>query len=234
LQIEDSKHGQNKHQTTFQISETQFTTQTKKFGYSREKKLEQKKGDLLIFGLDRDFHPPHGNSLEDTLKFADDNLGVVIGTELFSRSTVGETLMKNPKLLEYFDAIQVHDAQLSPWQNRATQRFYDEVKGDFPNLGQISCTDNHHWKPGVSYTIVDAINPSAIRNSADAIEEFRNRIRGSIAKENLHKSYDFLGATHHIGALAYCIGASKLGITPGDEQAHLLKPIKKSLFKKIS
>ncbi|MFH1290494.1 MAG: hypothetical protein ABIH92_03735 [Nanoarchaeota archaeon] len=186
--------------------------------------VRTRSGDLLILALPHGEPPEHEKPFEYTLEYATDHKGIVIGTELFSRSKIGETLRRRPKLLGKFDAIQVHDAQLLPWQNWASQRFYNDIKDDYPNIGQLSCTDDHFWRPGVSYNTVDAMDPSAIQDSDGVTSALRQRIRQSRDPEKMHKRYAPLRALHHVAAMAYCMTALKVGRRPGDKEAHLPEP----------
>lgn len=175
-------------------------------------------GHLLVIGLGYDVHLKNNSSLEDTLKKAKDNGGTIITDHPFYMDGTGSYLEKNPQLLEYIDAIEVHNGEASfglpvgPFPsgaNKKAQEFYDEVKNDFPYLGAIASSDGHSiYEIGSSWT---EINKLDIEDN----ENFTYSLRESIRNTNLDSCKGMkdsrFGAVKHITELVGIIISEKLG-----------------------
>lgn len=121
-----------------------------------------KEGHLLVFGTGARTHLREGRKLEDTIKEARDQNGIIVVDHPFHVAGLGNYLEQNPKLLEQIDAIEIHNGEASfgfPFgpipsrANKKAQEFYARIKSDFPSLGAISSSDGHSmYELGSSWT----------------------------------------------------------------------------------
>jgi len=165
-------------------------------------------GHLLVLGLNRDIHLKPNRPLEDTLKEARDNNGILIADHPFFIESIGLYLKQKPKIIESLDGIEVHNGGV--WlpiprylnANKKAQEFYNEITNDY-DIGAVSFSDGHSlYDIGSSYTILD-LEKIAANNS----EELNNSLRKSIKE---HKDFSEDKKTNSIfGALNH---ATKMSI----------------------
>ena len=174
-------------------------------------------GHLLVFGIGERIHLKKGRKLEDTIKDAKDQNGIIIVDHPFNIAGLGPYLERNPRILEQVDAFEIHNGEASfgfpigpiPYgANKRAQEFYERIKPDFPDLGAVSFTDGHSWyELGSSWTEIDR----------PKIEDFVNSLRTSIRRTNLKtprrmKSSVF-GAIDHLADLVFIVKiAPKIGL----------------------
>jgi len=165
-----------------------------------------KEGHLLVFGTGARVHLREGRKLEDTIKEARDQNGIIVVDHPFHVAGLGNYLEQNPETLGQVDAIEIHNGEASfglpvgpiPFgANKKAQEFYARFKPDFPNLGAISSSDGHSmYELGSSWTEIE--RPTN--------EDFVNSLRESVRRTGLStqrkmKSSVF-GAIDHIADLA--------------------------------
>ncbi len=182
----------------------------------RGQEITTKQGHLLVLGLGYDIHLKNGISLEDTLKKARDNNGTIIADHPFYMEGTGNYLEKNLKLLEYFDAIEVHNGEaafglpVSPFSigaNKNAQEFYKIIKKYYNHLGAIASSDGHSIEEiGSNWTEID--KPEYNKN-------FIYSLRESIRNTNLESCKKMKGSVFssvkHLSELVSIIALGKIG-----------------------
>lgn len=168
--------------------------------------MPTKEGHLLVFGTGINSHLKKGRKLEDAIKEAKDQNGIIIVDHPFYISGLGSYLEKNPEILQEIDAIEVHNGEASfgfPFgpiplgANKKAQEFYERIKPDFPNLGAISSSDGHSmYELGSSWTKIERPDE----------EDFVNSVKEAIQRTNLNTrkkiKNSIFGAIDHIADLA--------------------------------
>ena len=176
-------------------------------------------GDLLVLGLGKDVHVKQHQPLNDTLKEAKDKDGIVVAVHPFAHGGIGEYLLMNPYSLGDLDAIETYNGQVafgipkSPFPvgaNQKAQKLYDEMKGVFPNLGSLTCSDGHSmWEIGRSWTMIDELN----LNPSQFNDSLRNAVRNTDNNTVTQRKNGAVGMIKHIADLAFIIGvAPKIGM----------------------
>lgn len=184
----------------------------------RGQEVTTKQGHLLVLGLGYDIHLKNGVSLEDTLKKAKDNCGTIITDHPFYTEGIGNYLEKNLKLLEYIDAIEIHNGEsafglpMSPFPrnaNKKAQEFYKKIKKDFPNLGAIASSDGHSIDElGSSWTEIDKLD---VKNPGNFIYSLKDSVRNTNLDNCKQMKNSVFGAIKHLKELAEIIASEKLG-----------------------
>ena len=201
-------------------------------------------GDLLVMGTREGIHLKAGRSLEDTMKEAKDNEGVIIVTTPYSgvkRSNVGNRLKENPKLMEYVDAVEVHNGEARERTNRKSSELYEWIKNSrhleiipecsnvkltdwimsYHNIGAISSSDGHSYhEVGRSHTIIRIPQLEELKTAKQVTDAIREGVReAGVNNHDCQKST--IGAVTHASIVAYIILADKLGIKVirGDQEA---------------
>ena len=182
----------------------------------RGQEVATKQGHLLVLGLAYGLHLKNNCSLEDTLKKARDNCGTIIVDHPFYLEGIGNYLEKNFKLLKYIDAIEVYNGEASfgllvgPFPknaNEKAQKFYSEVRKDFPHLGAIASSDGHSISEiGSSYTEID--KPEYNKNF---IYSLRNSVRDANLDDCKKMKSSFFSSMKHIAELSGIIASEKVG-----------------------
>ena len=182
----------------------------------RGQEVTTKQGHLLVLGLGYDVHLKNSISLEDTLKKARDNCGTMIVDHPFYLKGIGNYLEKNLKLLKYIDAIEVYNGEaafglpVGPFPknaNEKAQKFYSEVRKDFPHLGAIASSDGHSISEiGSSYTEID--KPEYNKNF---IYSLRNSVRDANLNDCKKMNPSFFSSMKHISELVGIIASEKVG-----------------------
>jgi len=171
-----------------------------------------KQGHLLVIGLSENQRIKL-KDLEDSLKQARDNNSIIIAPHPFFFQGIGSELIHNPKLLKYFDAIEINNGE-AIYGNKKTKMFYKLIKEDY-DIGALSSSDGHSlYEIGSNYTLLE--NP----------EKDINKLRKSIKQHKDYSSdkqkFSFLGfAKHSFETIGY-MGFSKLGIIKSNFSKNLL------------
>ena len=171
-------------------------------------------GDLLAIGLKENIEIPEGKSLEYSLKEVLDKGGINIITTPYFKSNVGDTLTGKQSLLDFVDAIEVHDGEVFLGKaNKQAKRLYEIVKNDYSYIGQIASSDGHTFREvGSSYTEMEMPLYQILNSSLSVKEALRKAVRGSQDDLMLHKMSSPLGFLLHAGIISTMIIASKAGI----------------------
>ena len=184
----------------------------------RGQEVTTKQGHLLVLGLGYDVHLKNSISLEDTLKKAKDNNGTIIADHPFYIEGIGKSLEKNMQLLKYFDAIEIYNGEatfglpIGPFPknaNEKAQKFYNEIKEDFPHLGAISSSDGHSISEiGSSYTEINSLD---IANKKNFVYSLRDSVRGANLDDCKKMNSSFFSSMKHISELVGIIASEKIG-----------------------
>ncbi len=172
----------------------------------RGQEVFTKQGHLIVVGLEAGFNLQNNRNLEDSLKESKDNKGIIIAVHSFFIGGIGPYLIKNHKLLKYFDGIEVRNGEAF-YGNKKAKMFYELIKDDF-DLGALSFSDGHSlYEIGNCYT---SLNNFSFNDS----EELNNNLRESIKQ---HKKYSkdkqhfsFLGSLEHSLKFAPIAAFSKI------------------------
>lgn len=183
--------------------------------------IPTKQGHLLALGLKKNVHLKSRRSLEDTIAEAKDENAIIIADHPMYFESCGDYLMKNPKLLDKIDAIEVYNGEtsfgipfsaLKPGTNQKMQESFNELKEEHPNLGGVTSSDGHSlYELGRSYTTLENV-AGANNPKTDFIGSLRNAIRNhrDFSKDRQGKLIGKIGAIEHYMKLAYYHGAGKI------------------------
>ena len=182
--------------------------------------IATKQGHLLILGLMENKHLKSGRTLEDSLKEAKDNNGIIIADHPFYKEGVGNYLYG--RLFEQIDGIELNGEAvwipgLTPINaSLSAILFYTKIKDDF-DIGIIANSDSHSFfELGKSFTYLPSLD---IKNSETLVSSLRQGIRNSKLKDT-HSVKSPIGTYLHVGLLAPLIIGAKLGLikltNPGD------------------
>ena len=134
-------------------------------------------GEIVILGLKENL--PINQKLEETLIRAQGEGGRIYGPHLFLPDSIGEELKRNPKLMGYFDALEVYNSQAGLFDglkffnpNKKAQEFYDEfIKKDL-DIGAFSSTDRGGI--GRSYSMVNSLD---LKDSDTLLDSLKKELR---------------------------------------------------------
>jgi len=130
-------------------------------------------------------------------------------------------LKKDPDLLKFFDAIEVHNGEAALWlpfitprrANQRAQEFYDAFKYEF-KIGRIVTSDGHSLNEiGTSWTRIYMPIYSEIGSAEQLIDSLRGEIKATnmralsgVAYEQEHEqkmNSRFMAAMHSAALLPY-------------------------------
>ena len=185
---------------------------------AKGQEIETKEGHVLVMGLQKSKHlrSSRSLSLEDAVKEARDNNGIIIADHPFYIDGIGQYLEKNPSLLEYFDAIEVHNGE-AVWlplftprnANQKARGFYEEIKSDF-DIGALSSSDGHSFgEIGSSYSYLPQIE---FRDSETLTSSLRKAIREHKNLDNDRRHNSTFPALNHAAHMAFLIFTGKVKI----------------------
>ncbi len=195
-----------------------FYIPEKKVLIVKEQEVPTSEGHLLVLGLRYGEHVKQNRSLADTLSDIQDRGAGAVADHPFYLCGIGESLQQNLEIIEKLDAIEVHNGEASlgfpigplPWgANRRAQKFYEEIKKEFPHLGALASSDGHSmYELGRSWTEIEM--PDLQRN-------FVTSLRDSIKQTHLRTPKQMrsaiFGAMDHIMDLIFLTKiAPKLGL----------------------
>lgn len=180
--------------------------------------VRTKEGHLLVLGLKQNTHLKSGTdiALEDAIKEAKDNNGILIADHPFYREGIGRNLQENPELLKKIDGMEIFNGEavfipgLTPRKaNKKAMDFFEELERQGKNIGGIASSDGHSlYELGKNYTLIPQLN---ISNSEALIESLRQGIKE--APSNGIKTHTSrIGAYDHILDLAFYAALKKLHI----------------------
>ncbi len=168
--------------------------------------IATKQGHLLVVGLKWGRSLKDGRGLEDTLKEARDNNGVIIAAHPFVNGA-GDYIEKNPGILELMDGIEIHNGEAF-FGNKKARDFYSRIKNDY-DIGGVSFSDGHSlYEIGSSYTWLEQLD---FKDSEAFVSSLRKAIRAhkDFSKDKKHNS--IAGMVEHAVRMASIVGIQKLG-----------------------
>lgn len=191
--------------------------------------IKTKKGHLLVLGLQKDVHLKDDRTLDDAIKEAHDNNGIIVADHPFYKEGIGPFLEENASFyLDHFDAIEVFNGEASLWlprmlprnANKKAERYFRNVSSIFPNLGAIATSDGHSlYEIGRSYSYIDFPD---IGSAEKLVKSLRNEIRKCrythIRNHQESPGWGALGCADHILDLVAIIAARKLIPNFAEEQ----------------
>lgn len=140
-------------------------------------------GHILVLGLNYGVRLQDYRTLEDSLKEAKDNNGIIIADHPFFLDGIFRKQIFE-RYLKYFDGVEIHNGEA--WiptfncinANKKAQLFYDLVEEDY-NIGAISTSDGHSVNEiGMSYSVLESLifsSPEAlIETLRKSIKEHKN------------------------------------------------------------
>ena len=192
----------------------------KKILVIKGQEVPTKEGHLLVLGLGNEVHLKEKRSLEDTIKEAKDNNGIIIADHPFYWKGIGPYLERNIHLLERIDGIEIFNGEASfglPFgplptnSNERTKEFYKEVNPIFPRLGAISTSDGHSfYELGKSWTELGKIELSQSRRF---IQSLRESIQRTSLETERKETNGTIGTIDHIIQLGFAVFvAPKIGL----------------------
>jgi len=173
-------------------------------------------GHILVLGLNYGVRLQDYRTLEDSLKEAQDNNGIII---LDHPCFLDGVIAKNPKTyLTYFknwriDGLEVHNGEA--WlphpkyypANKKAQNIYNQIKDDY-DIGAISTSDGHSVRGiGRSYTLLEKPDFSSPER---LIESLRQSIREHKDFSQDKQTNAYLETLDHSGKTIAARLASKL------------------------
>ncbi len=178
-----------------------------------------KQGHLLVLGLQKDVFLRKARSLEDTIKEARDNNGIIIADHPFYKCGIGNYLAKNEKPLEEIDAIEVYNGEANLYiplitrigTNTKAQVFYEFAKKYYPDLGSFVSSDGHSlYEIGSSWM---KIPEPCLKNSETLTKSLRKGIKipRSEGEEKRGKIVSYVGAVNHVLELVAHVPWKKIG-----------------------
>jgi hypothetical protein len=171
-------------------------------------------GHILVLGLNQGIRLQDYRTLEDSLKEAEDNHGVIIADHGFFLDGIF-TKQRPDKHLKYLDGIEIHSGEA--WlphpryypANKKAQEFYNKIKY-FYDIGAISTSDGHSVNEiGMSYTFLEKPDFSSPER---LIESLRKSIREHKDFSQDKQTNAYLGTLNHAGKIVVARLASKLGL----------------------
>ncbi len=187
----------------------------KEIFFVKGQEIPTREGHLLVLGTEAGLHLKEGRTLEDSIKEAKDNGGIIIADHPFYKQGIGEYLEKHPQLFWDLAAMETHSGA-SVWipgitpanANSHSVECYDDHKLTLPNLGALSSSDGHSLSEiGSSYTQLSGIEKDNFVPSLKKAIQNTNLLRTSRLNSN-----SYFGALNHgakmllLNNIAYPLG----------------------------
>jgi hypothetical protein len=183
-----------------------------------------REGHILVLGLGNKVRLKSGRSLDDSLKEAKDNNGIIVADHPFYWQGVGPLLAEDLELTKRFDAIEIHNGEasfgipctkLKDDANLKASLFYFELPKKI-GIGALSCSDGHSFRElGTSWTSIESLEGIEPKNF---VEELRKRVRNTGVHHPRKYSHSYSGAMEHIGKLVLIKAVNKLKSVLGYEK----------------
>ncbi len=174
----------------------------------KTQEMEFPEGHILVLGL------PYGTNLKqrkitESLRETKAKGCPAEASHIFFMSKLGDYLLKNPEILDFFSAIMVHDGEAIVG-NKKAQKFYKKFCEN-KNIGALSSSDAHSpFEIGRSYSVLSEIdcnqNPEKLNKSLD------EKIREHNDWLNDKQEISYSGFTKHAFYFALRLGLSKMRI----------------------
>ena len=165
-----------------------------------------KQGHLLVLGLPKNVYLKDGREVRDSIKEAADLGGVIGADHVYGKGGLGKYLEENPGDIALFDFFETHNAEANLWiplvndfnANKRARDFYQEIKGIYPNLGELSTSDGHSWyEVGKCWTAIE--KPELNRFSESLKHSVINTRKGT---EHQRKSSKLAALNHAFDIVA--------------------------------
>lgn len=171
-------------------------------------------GHILVLGLPRGIKLRDYRSLEDSLKEAKDNNGIIIADHPFFLDGIF-TKNKPSDYIHHLDGIEVHNGEA--WipipnfkhANEKAQELYNNVK-HFYSIGALSVSDGHSVQElGLSYSLLEPLDFSSPEKLVSSLRR-AIRMHKDFSQDKQKNSYT--RALDHATKIAIARFASKLGL----------------------
>jgi len=180
----------------------------------RGQEVPTKHGHLLVLGLKKGKNLKGGRSLEDSLKEARDENGIIIADHPFYKEGIGHSIDNLPEDNVFFDAIEVHNGS-SVWipfvtprnSNEESELFYllNTLITSAHSIGAISASDGHSlYELGRSYTRLEMPQYNEIKDAEQLVDCLKIAIRKARPEDCVRKN-SRLGAIKHLFELGLII-----------------------------
>lgn len=167
--------------------------------------VQTKQGHLLVLGLRKDKHLKSGRNveLEDALKEARDEQGIIGLGHPFYLEGLGKYVQAHPKLLDDLYFIEIFNGEAIGNANEKARRFFRDMHKDDYIIAGLCASDGHSfYELGKNYTFIREVYRKNL------VRSLRQRIiEAPILGYQSHISV--LGAINHLVDLSV-IGISKL------------------------
>tara|TARA_Y100000034_G_scaffold2819_1_gene3444 strand:- start:207 stop:1022 length:816 start_codon:yes stop_codon:yes gene_type:complete len=141
-----------------------------------------REGHLLVLGLNHGVKLKDFRSLEDSVKEAKDNNGIIIADHPFFLDGILTKIKRRKHSIDFncFDGIEIHNGEA--WipipgyndANKEAQGYFNLIKNHsyFDHLGAISSSDGHSVKEiGMSYTVLEKPDFSSPEKLVDSLRK---------------------------------------------------------------
>lgn len=172
-------------------------------------------GDLLVMGLPKGknltrYPEKRKRTLEDTMREAVDENGIVIITTPFFRSRVGETMLQNPELWKYVDAVEVHNGNVSRKPKDKAIGLYHIGRQENPSMGVLASSDGHSFREvGTSYTRMSVPKLDTIKKPEKVVEALKEALKET-SFPDFKERRNYVDPAIHAGIIGAVILTEKL------------------------
>ncbi len=172
-------------------------------------------GHILVLGLNKNVRLKDYRTLEDSLKEAKDNNGIIIADHPFFLDGIFTKQNDKYEIVNKLDAMEIHNGE--SWlpvpgyvnANKTAQDFYNGLWENC-HLGAISTSDGHSIKEiGTSYSILEQPDFSTPEN---LVKSLRKSIREHKDFSQDKKTNSIKGTLNHSAKVVGLRIASKLGM----------------------
>lgn len=170
---------------------------SKKVLVIKAQEIPTQQGHVSALGLHYNQQIQEHRSLEETLEEIDnatDGEAIKIASHPFFQYGIGDYLQKHPDLLEFLDAIEIHNGE-AMFGNQEALAFYKELfKQSFP-IGALSVSDGHSFHElGTNWTSIEF--PET--NPMNFLHSLKYSIRDTNHYTSKKTSTSYLGAAGHL------------------------------------
>ena len=180
--------------------------------------IPTKQGHLLVLGLEKGKYLQENRTVEDTIKEAKDNNGIIIADHPFYIAGIGIYLSRNTHLIGDIDALEVFNGEavwipgLTPRNsNKKAEEFYTRCLECNPKIAGISSSDGHSlYEIGNCSTNIRCLPEyKEINDSEDLIKNIRKSLQVYDPLFSPVNRASRIGAIDHIVDLALVTKVSK-------------------------
>lgn len=179
----------------------------KKVVVIKGQEVPTKDGHLLVLGLKENVHLKSNQTLEDTIKEAKDNNGILIADHPFYSQGLGKRL-NDANIRDSIDGIEIFNGEATNAMNREAIIFYHKSMG-YMDYSAISSSDGHSfYELGNNFITLPDLD---ITDSEKLVESLKFEISRSELYPS-RKKHSIIGTLDHFADLAVLIAKSKFGI----------------------